>query len=325
MIKVKKNKFIIDDEEIIIKLGIGVRILAVLLFSVFSIFPFFIFYESSIDVLEGIIAFKIYFLFLIFSFLISWYLAELKIIFNNKSKTITKKRGFIKKEIIDFNSIESIRRASYDYIDCYEIVLKKDPLGKHKIISPKYSKTIFDQKQLEEFDQKILPNIQRFINQNKKQNNTRKHIEYFKTNGKGFIYFSETSKVLSILSAVLIICGCVFNFTYSNEYLGEYAVIYRVMAVLVPLIWFYNESLKIEIKKETVTKIYFFGIFKKSFPLKTFQGFSVVRNSTYFIYEETDLFMVFKTNGKLVDVKITSKRNTVKLNDLKLEISSLIK
>lgn len=154
-----------------------------------------------------------------------------------------------------------------------------------------------------------------------------KNLKYLKKNETGFIYFPLKYKIFSAICVVLIILGCVFNFYNSTDDLGsEHAIIYRIMAVLVPFVWLYNASSKVEIntKDNSLIVSNFFGIFKKKFFLNAFSGFLITRKSTYFIYTDTSLAMVFKTKEKSNDVTIASMRNTTKLDALKLEISALI-
>lgn len=166
MIPIKKNKFSIDDNLIIIKIGLQTRMVVILIAILFTILPFFLFPLFSIRVMDGLILFKSHYLFLLLGFVLFWFLTDVKIILNANSKTITKKISSFKIYTIDFKLIEDIKPISYagDYLRYYGIVLKKDPLGKSKIISPKYTQTKFDQKQLDEFEEKILPKIKKMIN-----------------------------------------------------------------------------------------------------------------------------------------------------------------
>ena len=163
MIKIKKNRFLIENKKITIETGLQIRILALLSFS-FLFLSFFLFPTLSITLLDGLILFKVYFISLLICFIPCWFLSDIKITFNANSKTIIKRSWFIKLYTIDFKSIERVQLVSLNNLTYYEMVLKKDPLGKHKIISPKYSKTSFDQKQLEEFNQKNLIRLKIYIN-----------------------------------------------------------------------------------------------------------------------------------------------------------------
>ncbi len=100
--------------------------------------------------MDSFILFKVYYIYLLAFFILCWCLSDIKIIFDANSKTV------IKKNIIHFKSIENIQLISHVNIGYYGIVLKEDPLGKRKVISPKYSKTEFDKKQLKEFDERVL-------------------------------------------------------------------------------------------------------------------------------------------------------------------------
>ena len=164
MIKIKKNRFLIENKKITIETGLQIRILVLLSFSFLFLSLFFLFPTLSITLLDGLILFKVYFISLLICFIPCWFLSDIKITFNANSKTIIKRSWFIKLYTIDFKSIERVQLVSLNNLTYYEMVLKKDPLGKHKIISPKYSKTSFDQKQLEEFNQKILIRLKSYIN-----------------------------------------------------------------------------------------------------------------------------------------------------------------
>ncbi|SFW47846.1 hypothetical protein SAMN05660313_01937 [Cellulophaga fucicola] len=163
MIKIKKNRFLIENKKITIETGLQIRILVLLSFS-FLFLSFFLFPTLSITLLDGLILFKVYFISLLICFIPCWFLSDIKITFNANSKTIIKRSWFIKLYTIDFKSIERVQLVSLNNLTYFEMVLKKDPLGKHKIISPKYSKTSFNQKQLEEFNQKILIRLKSYIN-----------------------------------------------------------------------------------------------------------------------------------------------------------------
>lgn len=153
-----------------------------------------------------------------------------------------------------------------------------------------------------------------------------KNLTYFKATETGFIYFPLKQKILSVFCILLILFGFVFNFYYNNNALGQYAIIYRIMPIVVPLFWLYGASTKIEIniKNNHLITSHYMGLLKKNFNLDVFKGFYVLRQSSYFIYTSTQLSMVFKVNDKLNNVPVEDMRNTVKLNSLKLEITSIL-
>ncbi len=91
------------------------------------------------------------------------------------------------------------------------------------------------------------------------------NFNYFKASETGFVLFSTKQKMSLAFCVILLILGIVFNFYYSNSVLGEYAILYRIMAIDVPLIWIYGTSLKIEIDTTNKSLIAsnFFEILKK--------------------------------------------------------------
>lgn len=150
------------------------------------------------------------------------------------------------------------------------------------------------------------------------------NYKFFKKNENKYIFFSLKNKISSIFCIILIIIAIILNLKYRN--LGESDIVFRLMSFFVPLLWLYQSNTKIEIdrRNKTLSKHIFYGLIKKSYPLDKFVNFQVIRNTTNFIYDGTDLEMRFETNGKVNDVKIYKMRNTVKLNELKLEITKII-
>lgn len=153
-----------------------------------------------------------------------------------------------------------------------------------------------------------------------------KNLTFFKSIGASYIYFSTKNKIRSILSIILILLGCIFNIFYDNTLFEKYEIIPRIMSIFVPVLWLYQVSSKIEIDTENknIIKHYFMGIYKRYFSINSFKNFHSVRNTTNFIYDGTDLYMMFNTDKKSTDVKISKMRNTIKLNELKLEITYII-
>jgi len=164
MVKIKKNRFFIENKKIVIQTGLQIRLLVILFFSFCFLSSFFVLSDLSVSLIDSFLLFKGYYIYLLAFFILCWYLSDIKIIFNANSKTVIKKIWFIKKYIIHFKSIEDVQLISHDNISYYGIVLKEDPLGKRKIISPKYSKTEFDKKQLKEFDERVFIKLKSFIN-----------------------------------------------------------------------------------------------------------------------------------------------------------------
>ncbi len=153
------------------------------------------------------------------------------------------------------------------------------------------------------------------------------NYKYFKKMNEGkLIYFPLKNKIFSIFCIVLIILAIVFNLKYSNADLGEAAIVFRLMSFIVPIIWLSQSSSKIEIdvKNKTLNKHFFYGLIKKSNSLDHFSHFQVIRNTTNLIYNGTDLVMKFKKEEKTNDIKICRMRNTVKLDELKLEITKIM-
>lgn len=164
MIKIKKNNFLLNDKNIIIGIGKQLRFLITILSIFFAIFPFLLFPVFKIEILEGIILFKVYHLFLLVSFILCWFITDIKIIFNPVKKKIVKKVWFLPIYSYNFDLIKDFKLISSNQsLDYYAFTLKKDPLGKPIIISPRYSHTKFDEYQLKEFEQLILPKIKTFI------------------------------------------------------------------------------------------------------------------------------------------------------------------